>query len=82
MAPAELDLYMYYEDGSMAAWSEAFNQVPAGTSPGEPGGLGFEYIPGFPVARCMGFVIEDNAMWTTPQPAQLKLWLGPMEWSG
>jgi hypothetical protein len=80
IAPLELDLYMYYEYGSLAAWSESTNAAPAGTD--GTGGPGFEYIQGFPVARCTGFVIEDNAMWTTPQSAQLKLWLGPIEWEG
>ena len=77
----ELDLYMYYGDGEMAAWSEAFNQIPAEVT-GDSGGPGYEYIAGFPVGRCTGFVIEDNAMWATPQAAQLKLWLGPIEWQG
>lgn len=78
IAPLELDLYMYYEYGDMAAWSESTNALPTGTD--GTGGPGFEYIAGYPVARCTGFVIEDNAMWTTPQTAQLKLWLGPIEW--
>lgn len=74
----ELDLYMY-EGPSMVAWSEAFNQLPAEAT-GASGGPGFEYIAGYPVSRCEGFTLEDNAMWASPQKAQLKLWLGPIEW--
>lgn len=74
--PEELDLYMY-SSGSIVAWSEAFNQIPAEVS-GDTGGPGYEYIAGYPAGDCAGFTIEDNAMWTTPQKVQLKLWLGPM----
>lgn len=77
----ELDLYTYYGSGETAAWSEATNAVPTFVS-GDSGGPGYEHIAGFPVARCDGFVIENNAMWATPQPAQLKLWLGSIEWTG
>lgn len=80
LAPQELDLYMYDAYGDMVAWSEAFNQVPAEAS-GGTGGPGFEYIAGYPARRCQGFTLEDNAMWATPQQAQLKLWLGSKkEW--
>lgn len=76
----ELDLYMY-QGPSMVAWSEAFNQLPAEAT-GYSGGPGFEYIAGYPAHRCQGFTLEDNAMWASPQKAQLKLWLGPIEWQG
>ena len=76
LAVQELDLYMFDRYGQMVAWSEAFNQVPAEAT-GDTGGPGFEYIAGYPTRRCEGFTLEDNAMWATPQQAQLKLWLGP-----
>ena len=76
--PEELDLYMY-NYGSIVAWSEAFNQLPAEAT-GDSGGPGYEYIAGYPAGDCQGFTIEDNAMWASPQQAQLKLWLGPIEW--
>lgn len=81
LAPEELDMYMFNRYGSMVAWSEAFNQLPAEAT-GDTGGPGFEYIAGYPAINCSGFTIESNALWATPQTATLKLWLGPIEWEG
>lgn len=78
--PAELDLYMFDRDRTLVAGSEAFNQLPAELT-GDTGGPGYEYINGYPAHDCAGFTIEDNAMWSPPQPARLKLWLGPADWS-
>ncbi len=79
LATEEIDMYMFDGYGSMAAWSEACNQLPAKATE-DAGGPRFECMPGYPAINCSGFTIESNAMWTTAQTATLNLWLGSVEW--
>ena len=76
----ELDLYLW-SYSTFLAWSEAANMAPEEVT-GASGGLGYEYISGYPAQDCQGFTIENNAMWTAPQKARVKVWLGPVGWNG
>ncbi len=77
----EIDLFLQTNDGEYVAADDGTN-VPlplkdedypkvAGLS-----GMGYEYIPGYAVTNCAGFVVQSEALRSAGRDVTLKLWLG------
>lgn len=80
-SPDEIDLWLYDQFGEeIITGSDGYN-VPVDNESWENShsGMGYEYIAGWPVARCDKFVIESEALRSPGREMTLKLWLEQVE---
>jgi hypothetical protein len=77
------DLYVYWDNGTVAAQATGFNQAPFGpldgTGNGGHSGIGYEQIDGIGTADCTGYTLRLLNWLGFGGTYTLKLWLGDIE---
>ncbi len=79
---SDIDLYLHDRRGKQVTYSNAWN-VPVLDNVFDQvyyqgrGGLGYEYIEGYPVANCGGYTLMSETALSPGTSVTLTVWLGP-----